>query len=427
MDWKQEYESKKVSAAEAISKIKSGDKIYTGHSATESQVLTHELCNQKDRFENVQIFVQNPLGDIEYVQPGMEKHFHATFLFANGVAGRRSINEGISDFISANLSEYPKIFLKNVIELDAAFVQVAPPNEKGECSFGIGVSNNYAVIEKAKYVIAEVNSNMPFTESATFPISKIDHFVESDEPIVNLAVPHIDEISEKIGKNIAELIPDRSMLQIGFGSIPNAVLASLKGKKDLGVHTEMFSDGVMELYELGVITSKYNNLHPGKMVTTYVAGSRELYDWLDHNPNVLFKVGNYTNDIRVAGRIDNLMSINSALQVDLTGQVNAEMIKGKQYSGIGGQGDFVKSAMLSDGGKSFIALPATTKGGTISKIVASIDEGCCVTTPRQDVQYVVTEYGVADLYGKTLTERAEEMINIAHPDFRDELRKSLKK
>ncbi len=231
-------------------------------------------------------------------------------------------------------------------------------------------------------------------------------------------------MSAKIGAHIAKLIPDGANLQIGFGSVPDAILKSLADKKDLGVHTEMFSDGVMELVEAGVITNEYNNLNPGKITTTYAAGSRKLYKWLDHNPLVVIKPADYTNDIRVAGRVDNLHSINAALQIDLMGQVNAEMIGHKQFSGVGGQSDFVKSAMLSKGGKSFIALPSTAKNGQVSRIVVRLDEGSCVTTTRHDVMYVATEFGVVDLYGKSLRERRELLISIAHPKFRDELRNS---
>jgi len=333
VDWKQEYEKKKVSAFQAINKIKSGDNVYAGHASTLPYSLTHEMCKQRDRLNNVKIFMQIPLCDIECIKPGMEEHFQTTFLFANGATAVASIYEGKSDFIAENLSELPKIFLKGAINIDVTFIQVSPPNEYGECSFGVGVLDNYALVETSKLVIAEVNSNMPFT-NATINISKINQFVESDKPMMIFPVSPIDKLSQKIGDYIADLIPDRANLQVGFGSIPNAVLKSLKGKKHLGVHSEMFSDGVMDLVEEGIITSKYNNLNPGKIVSTFVIGSQKLHNWLNNNSKVLLKPANYTNDIRVAGRVDNLMAINSALQVDLTGQVNAEMIGDKQISGV---------------------------------------------------------------------------------------------
>ncbi|MCP4179320.1 MAG: acetyl-CoA hydrolase/transferase family protein [bacterium] len=427
MDWKQDYENKKVSVAKAINKIKTGDNVYAGHASTISLTLMHEMCNQADRLKDIQIFMQLPLTEIEYIKPEMEESFHTTFLFANGAPVLDSIRKGKSDFIAENLSELPKIFLKGAIDIDVVFVQVSRPNELGMCSFGVGVMDNYALIETSKHVIAEVNSNMPFSESATIPISKLDQIVESSDPMVSFPVTPIDELSLKIGKYIADLIPDRANLQVGIGSIPNAVLKSLKNKKDLGIHSEMISDGVMELVKEGIINSKYNNLNPGKIVVTFLIGSQNLYDWMHYNSKILLKPSNYTNDIRNAGRVDNLMAINSALQVDLTGQVNAEMIGSRQISGVGGQSDFIKSAMLSEGGKSFIALPSTAKGETISRIVARLDEGACVTTPRHDVQYIVTEYGVAYLYGKTMNQRAEALIKIAHPKFREELMKSIKK
>jgi 4-hydroxybutyrate CoA-transferase len=355
----------------------------------------------------------------------MEKHFHATFMFANREAPN-AIAEGRSDFIPSNISEIPKLFLDGIIEIDVAFIKVSEPNAQGYVSFGLAGDNNFALVQSAKWVIAEVNSNMPFSPSATIHVSMIDRFVKSEKPIVELSSPRIDAISEQIGKHISTLVTDGAILQIGFGSVPNATLSHLLDKKDLGIHSELISDGVMHLTKNGSVNSKNHKLHPGKIVTTYIAGTRELYDWVDNNDQILLKPVNYTNDVRIAGQLDNLISINSALQIDLSGQVNAEMIGDMQFSGVGGQSDFVRAALLSPGGKSIIALPSTAKGGTVSRIVPRLDEGACVTTTRHDVQYVVTEYGIVNLRGMCLRERALALIEIAHPDFRDTLRASLK-
>lgn len=425
MTWNEEYEQKTVTLEAAISHIKSGDKVWVGHAITESIDLTNELCKQRERLFGVEIYHQNPFSKLDYLKPGMEKHFHATFMFANGEA-RNAISQGRSDFIPSNISEIPKLFVEGIIDLDVAFIKVSEPNEAGYVSFGLAADNYPALVESAKWIIAEVNSNMPFAPSATTHVSTIDHFVKSNKPIVELHSPNIDDISEKIGKYISTLIADGDILQIGFGSVPNATLKYLANKKDLGIHSELISDGVMHLAKAGSVNSKNHKLHPGKIVTTYIAGSHELYEWVNNNDQILLKPVNYTNDVRIAGQLDQLISINSALQIDLSGQVNAEMIGDLQFSGVGGQSDFVRAALLSPGGKSIIALPSTAKRGTVSRIVPRLDGGACVSTTRHDVQYVATEYGIVNLRGMCLRERAQALIEIAHPDFRDELTASLK-
>ena len=302
---------------------------------------------------------------------------------------------------------------------------VSPPDEHGFMSYGLSVDYTRQAAETARVVVAEVNPKMPRTHGSFIHVSEIDYIVESDYEPIEIPLPKIGEVEEKIGSYIADLIPDRATLQLGIGAIPDAVLHFLTGKKDLGIHTEMFSDGVVDLYEKGVVTNKYNNLNPGKFVATFLMGTKRLYDFANDNPAVLMKPVDYTNNILVAGQLENLISINSALEVDLYGQVCADMIGGKQFTAVGGQVDFVRAAMSSKGGKSIIAFPSTGKKGTVSRITAKLKDGACVTTSRHDVDYIVTEYGVARLKGKSNAERAEALISIAHPDFREELSREL--
>jgi 4-hydroxybutyrate CoA-transferase len=304
-------------------------------------------------------------------------------------------------------------------------IMVSPPDEHGFMSYGISVDYTLQAAASARIVVAEVNPKMPRTYGSYIHVSEIDYLVETDYDPIEIPLPKIGEVEEKIGQHIAQLIPDRATLQLGIGAIPDAVLHFLTDKKDLGIHTEMFSDGVVDLYEKGVVTNKYNNLNPDKFVATFLMGTKRLYEFVHNNPAVVMKPVDYTNSVLVAGRLENLISINSAIEVDLYGQVAADMIGSKQFSAVGGQVDFVRSAMHSEGGKSIIAFPSTGKKGTISRITARLNEGACVTTSRHDVDYIVTEYGVASLKGRSNAERAEALINIAHPDFRDELRAGL--
>jgi 4-hydroxybutyrate CoA-transferase len=425
-DWEEEYKSKVISIKEAIQHIDSGNRVVIGHAAGDPIVLVDEMVNQKDRLQNVEIVHMVPLRECKYCLPGMEKHFRHNSLFA-GAGTRKSIREDRADYTPVFFSEIPRLFKDNILPIDVALIQLSPPDEKGDLSYGISVDYTMAAAESAKIVIAEVNKQMPRTRGSHIHISQIDYVVETDRKILEIPLPQITEIEEKIGKYVASLVPDKSNLQLGIGAIPDAVLHFLTDKKDLGIHSEMFSDGVVDLYEKGVITNKYNNLNPGKFTATFLMGTRHLYDFVDANPNVDMQPVDYTNNITIAGQINNLISINSAIEVDLYGQVCADTLGYQQYSGVGGQVDFVRASSLSPGGKSIIAFPSTNKKKTISRIVSRLNEGACVTTSRFDVHYIVTEFGIADLRGKTVRQRAKDLINIAHPKFRNQLKEDLDK
>ncbi|MFW9973365.1 MAG: acetyl-CoA hydrolase/transferase family protein [Candidatus Odinarchaeota archaeon] len=420
-DWKDEYSQKLTSKEKAISKIKSGNRVVFGHAAGEPIVLVDELVRQKDRLQNVEIVHMVPLRECQYCLPKMKNHFYHNSLFA-GAGTRQAIKEGRADYTPVYFSEIPRLFRDNILPVDVTLIQLAPPDENGYMSFGVSVDYTVQAAKSAKLVIAEVNKQMPKTKGEDIHISEIDYIVESDRPLIELIPPKISEIEENIGRNIASLVSDQSNLQLGIGGIPDAALKFLQDKQDLGIHTEMFSDGVVDLYEKGVITNEYNNLHPGKFIATFLMGTKKLYQFVDNNPKVEMHTVDYTNNVLIAGRVNELISINSALQVDLYGQVCADTLGYQQYSGVGGQVDFVRASSLSPGGKSIIALPSTNKEITISRIVPKLNEGACVTTSRNDVHYIVTEFGIADLRGKTTRERAKLLINIAHPDFRDQLK-----
>ncbi|MFW9947366.1 MAG: acetyl-CoA hydrolase/transferase family protein [Candidatus Odinarchaeota archaeon] len=420
-DWKDDYSQKCTSKEEAILNIESGNRVVFGHAAGEPIVLVDELVRQKDRLQNVEIVHMVPLRECKYCLPEMEPHFRHNSLFA-GTGTRQAIREGRADYTPIYFSEIPRLFRDNILPVDIALIQLSPPDEHGFMSYGVSVDYTVQATKSSKVVIAEVNRQMPRTRGANIHISDIDYIVESDRSLIEISLPKITEVEEKIGRNIASLIPDKANLQLGIGGIPDAALKFLQEKKDLGIHTEMFSDGVVELYEKGVITNKYNNLHPGKFIATFLMGTKRLYKFVDNNSNIEMHPVDYTNNVMVAGKVNNLISINSALQVDLHGQVCADTLGYQQYSGVGGQVDFVRASSLSLGGKSIIALPSSNKKETISRIVSNLKEGSCVTTSRNDVHYVITEYGIANLRGKTRRQRANALINIAHPNFRDQLK-----
>ncbi len=419
-NWRNEYSQKITSKEKAISNINSGNRVVFGHAAGEPIILVDELVSQKDRLQYVEIVHMVPLRECQYCLPEMKKHFHHNSLFA-GAGTRHAIKEGRAEFTPVYFSEIPRLFRDNILPVDVALIQLAPPDENGYMSFGVSVDYTVQAALSAKIVIAEINKQMPRTKGEHIPISEIDYIVETDRPLIELTPPKITDIEEKIGSHIASLVPDQANLQLGIGGIPDAALKFLQEKQDLGIHTEMFSDGVVDLYEKGVITNKYNNVNPDKFTATFLMGTKKLYKFVDDNPNVEMHTVDYTNNVMIAGKVNKLISINSALQVDLFGQICADTLGNQQYSGVGGQVDFVRASSLSPGGKSIIALPSTNKKVTISRIVPVLNEGACVTTSRNDVHYVVTEYGIADLRGKTTRERANLLINIAHPNFRDEL------
>jgi 4-hydroxybutyrate CoA-transferase len=408
---------KEVTVSEALHAVKSRDRVVVGHAAGHPFVLTDELARQKDRLRDVEIIHMVALGESDYCRPEMAGHFRHNSLFA-GPGSRQAICEGRADFTPAFFSDIPRLFRSGLVPVDVALIQVSPPDRHGYMSYGVSVDYTMAAAESAKLVIAEVNRQAPRTHGAWIHVSQVDYLVPTDRPVFEIPRPSITDVEQRIGQHVASLVPDGANLQLGIGSIPDAVLRFLGDKKDLGIHTEMFSDGVVELFEAGAVTNRHNNLNPGKCVACFLMGGRRLYDFVDDNPGVLMRPVDYTNHILVAGKLENLISINSAIQVDLHGQVCADMIGPRQFSAVGGQIDFIRAASLSPGGKSIIALPSTAKHNAISRIVARLDDGACVTASRNDVHHVVTEYGVADLRGKTVRQRADALIAIAHPDFR---------
>ncbi|MDU2064561.1 MAG: acetyl-CoA hydrolase/transferase C-terminal domain-containing protein [Sporomusaceae bacterium] len=419
-DWESKYANKLVTAKEAVSHVQSGDKIVFTHACGESQALTSELVAQADRLENVEIIHMVAMGSAPYCQSGMEHHFRHNALFVGG-STRKAVEEGRADFTPIFFSEVPEAFASGLIPVDVVFLQVTEPDANGLCSFGISVDYTQAAAKAAKLVIAQINKNMPYTYGNSISLDDIHYMIKQDEPLIELQPPKIGETEKKIGEYVASLIADGCTLQLGIGAIPDAVLSFLGDKKDLGIHSEMFSDGVVDLANKGVINNAKKTVDTGKFVATFLMGTKKLYDFVDHNPDVIVKPVNYTNDPFIVAQIDNIVCINSALQVDLMGQVNAEMIGSRQFSGVGGQVDFVRGAARSKGGKAIIAMPSATANGKVSKICAHIDPGAAVTTSRNDVDYVVTEYGIAALKGKTLRQRAVALISIAHPDFRPSL------
>ena len=430
--WVKNYMSKVVGSDEAVKIINSGNNIVIQPGCAIPLELVRALVRRKDELENVNVFHVLTVGPLPYAEPGMEKHFrHKAFFIGNNV--RNAVNEGRADFIPIFLAEVPLLFKNDIIKSDVALINVSPPDEHGFCSYGVDVGSIKTQAEKSKFIIAQVNRNMPRTLGDSFiHINKFKYIVEYDEAIQELpqvdpdASPETTEIYNKIGCYIGDLIEDGSTLQMGIGEIPDAVLRYLKGKKDLGIHTEMFSDGIIELIEEGIVNNEKKTLHPGKIIAGFILGTKKSYDFIDNNPIAEFHPQEYVNDPFVIAKNNKMVAINSAIEIDLTGQVCADSIGTRLYSGIGGQVDFIRGAARSEGGKPIIALPSTTKDFKISRIVSTLKPGAGVVTSRGDVHYVVTEYGIAYLYGKSIRERAKALINIAHPDFREDLTKFAK-
>jgi 4-hydroxybutyrate CoA-transferase len=417
MNWHQ----RRVSAQEAASKIHSGQRVFlTGNCSTPQRFL-EALCARHQELYAVEIVQVLDLGAGNYVTPEMHEHIRINSLFVSPKV-RRAVNEGMADFTPVFLSEIPYLFRSGRLVLDVAVIHVSLPDEHGYCSYGVEVGVTKSAAESAGMVIAEVNPNMPRTLGDSFiHVSQIDYFIEVDYELPQLSPEPPSPIQDQIAYHIAEYVPDAATLQMGIGGIPDAVLRRLTQHKNLGVHTELFSDGVMHMIEMGVITCAAKSLHPGKVVAGFALGSRKLYHFIHDNPIFEMRPTEYVNDPFVIAQNDRMVSINSAIEVDLTGQVCADSIGTQFYSGVGGQLDFVRGASRSKGGKSIIALPSTARHGTISRIVPTLKLGSGVTTTRNDVHYIATEYGVADLFGRSISERVQALINIAHPDFRDEL------
>ncbi len=431
--WYTKYKSKIVTADEAVKAISSGDKIVVQPGGAAPLGLIRALVERKNELYGVEIYHILVVGDLPYIQPGMEKHFKHKAFFIGGNT-RKAVNEGRAEFIPIFLSEVTLLFKRGIIVPDVALINVSPPDEFGFCSYGIDVGNIKTPAEKSKIVIAQINKNMPRGLGNSFiHVNKIDFVVEHDEPLLELpqvdpgTTPEMLKAYDKIGQNIAELIEDGSTLQMGIGAIPDSVLKYLHHKKNLGIHTEMFSDGIVELVEEGIITGEEKTLHPGKIIAGFVLGTRKAYDFVHNNPIIEFHPQEYVNNPFIIAQNKKMIAINASIEVDLTGQVCSDSIGTKFYSGIGGQVDFIRGAAHSEGGKGIIALPSTTKDEKISRITPILKPGAGVVTSRGDVRYVVTEFGVANLFGKSIQERAKQLINIAHPKFREELTNYAKK
>ena len=422
MDWKSDYAGKIVTAAEAMKVVKSGDRIVFAHACGEPLELVDALVARAPELERVEINHMVAMGKGEYAQPEMAGSFFHKSLFV-GASTREAVREGRGDYIPVFFHEIPKLFCEGYLPPDVALIHVSPPDKHGFCSFGVSVDYTKPAAQVAKTVIAQVNPNMPRTHGDSFVhVSEIDVIVESEQPIIELQPPKIGPVEEAIGKHIAGLVEDGSCLQLGIGGIPDAVLLFLHEKNDLGIHSEMFSEGVVDLYNEGVITNRNKAINRDKMAATFLMGTRRLYDFVDDNPAVNMFPVNIINDPYLIGQNDRVVAINSAIQVDLMGQVVADAMGATQFTGIGGQVDFVRGAARSRDGKAIIALPSTAKKGTVSRIVAALAPGTAVTTMRADVDYVVTEHGVAHLRGKGLRERADELLDVADPAFRDQIR-----
>lgn len=431
--WVKKYNSKVVSAEDAVKVIKSCDKIIVQPGCAAPLTLIDAMVKRKNELLDVEVYHILVVGDLPYMQPGMEKHFkHKAFFI--GANARAAVNEGRAEFVPIFLSEVTMLFKRGVIQADVALIHVSPPDEHGFCSYGIDVGNIKTPAEKSKCVIAQVNKQMPRGLGNSFiHVNKIDLIVEVDEPLKELpqidpdASPEMLEVYDKIGYHVAGMIEDGSTLQMGIGAIPDAVLRYLHDKKDLGVHTEMFSDGLIDLIEEGVVNGEKKTLHQGKIIAGFVLGTKRSFDFIDNNPIFEFHPQEYVNDPFLISQNIKMVAINSAIEVDLTGQICSDSIGTKFFSGIGGQVDFVRGASHSEGGKPIIALPSATKDLKYSKIVPMLKPGAGVVTSRGDVHYVVTEYGVAYLFGKSIQERVHALINIAHPAYRDELTEFAKK
>ena len=421
-DWRTLYQQKLTTAEEAVKHIKSGDRVVVTHATGEPILLTDAMVANAEQYENVEVVHMVAMGKAEYCLPENSKHFRHNSLFLGG-STRKAIEEGRGDFTPVFFSEIPELF-RTTLHPNVVLLHLSTPDEHGYCSFGVSCDYTKPAAECADLLIAQINPKMPRTMGDSFiHVSKLDYIVEQETDLIELAPPHIGDVERAIGANCASLIHDGDTLQLGIGAIPDAVLLFLTEKKDLGIHSEMFSDGVVELVEKGVITNTKKKTHVGKFVANFLMGTKRLYDFVNNNPDVEMYPVDYVNNPVVVMKEDNIVSINSCVQIDLMGQAASESIGYTQISGVGGQVDFVRGAAMAKNGRSILAFPSTAAKGTVSKIVPLLDEGAAVTTSRNDVDYVITEYGIAKLSGKTLKQRAHALIEIAHPNFRDELKK----
>lgn len=412
------------SAEEALAIIQSGNRVFVQGSAQTPTCLLKALAKQAPRLSDVELVFISVYGDIHVDKPEYVKSFNINSLFVSASI-RSDVNEGLADYVPVFLSEIPNLFNQSILPIDVALVQVSPPDDHGYCSLGVSVDVARSAVNNAKYVIAQVNTNVPRTHGdGLIHSSRFYAMVECHEPLYEARFGDKVGVEEmRIGEFVASLIEDRSTLQMGIGSIPDAVLRSLTNHKDLGVHTEMCSDGIVDLFEKDIINNKYKRIHPNKSVTGFALGTKKLYDYVDDNPAFQFLDIDYVNDPHVIRRNNKMVAINSAIEIDITGQVCSDSIGTYQFSGVGGQMDFLRGAALSEGGKPIIALPSRTAKG-VPRIVPFLKPGAGVVTTRAHVHYVVTEYGIAYLYGRNLRQRAKALINISHPDDREALEKA---
>ncbi len=425
--WPERHEEKVRTADEAVAAVESGDRVFIGSGAAEPQKLVESLVARANSVFGTEIMHIMTLGIAPYTEPKWGDNFRHNALFI-GPNVREAVQEGRADYTPIFLSEIPRLFETGRVPIDVALIQVSPPDRHGYCSYGVSIDVVKPATEAASLVIAEVNEQMPRTLGDSFiHVDDIDFLVPVDYPILETTHPQPDEVARNVGRHIANLIEDGSTLQMGIGTIPDSVLFFLRDKKDLGIHTEMFSDGMMHLVELGVITNMKKTLHKGKVIASFCMGSKKLYEFVDNNPFIEFHPNSYTNDPFVIAQNEKMVSINSALQIDLTGQVCADSLGTYFYSGVGGQVDFVRGAARSKGGKAIIALPSTAQDGKVSRISATLTPGAGVVTSRGDAHYIVTEWGVAYLHGRTIQERALALISIAHPKFRPDLIREAKR
>jgi acyl-CoA hydrolase len=421
MSWELEYKRKLRSADDALSCVQSGMRVYIHPGCAEPETLVEALMRRAPDVRDVEIVHMMTMGTAPYVAPEMAGHFRHNAMFIGGNV-RAAINEGRADYTPIYLSEIEELFESGAMPIDVALLTLSPPDPHGFCSFGVGVDTSLTAAKCARYVVAEINNQMPRTFGDSFiHVSELDSIVDSSRPLCEIKQPPITDMHRAIARNVSALIDDGAVLQTGIGGIPDAVLPFLMDRKDLAVHSEMLSDGVIPLIEAGVITGAQKNFKPRKIILGFAIGTRKLFDFVDNNPVFEFHPTAYTNDPGLIARNDNMVAINSALQIDLTGQVCSDSIGSQFYSGIGGQVDFLRGASRSKGGKSIIAISSTAKDGTISRIAPMLSPGAGVVTSRGLVRYVVTEYGVAYLHGKTIRQRAQALIDIAHPKFREEL------
>ena len=419
-----DYKSRAVSAAEAVAHVRSGTNIYIHGAAATPTPLIEALAARKD-LEGVRLYHLHTNGPAPFAEKGREQEFRSVSLFT-GSPLRPAVQEGRADFVPIFLSDIPGLFLSGQVKLDVAILQLSPPDAHGYCTLGTSCDSSKAAADTARIVIAEINEQMPRTHgNNVVPLSRISAFITTNRPLQAHHAVAESEVEARIGQLIADLVEDGSTLQMGIGGIPDAALARMKNKRDLGIHTEMFSDRIVELVEAGAITNRFKKVGQGRIITSFINGSTKLFDFVNDNPLVSFYPCDWTNDTSVIRKNPKVVAINSAIQIDLTGQVCADSIGYKVFSGIGGQMDFIRGAALSPGGKPIIALPSRAMGGKVSRIVSTLAPGAGVVTTRGHVHWVITEYGAVNLHGKTIRERGEALISIAHPDFRTELRREL--